>query len=229
MMHVSFHVPHFSNDSSPIRVWEIISWTHYLCHYWPVDWLWVSDKYESEERGWLEAAWVQCPEASPTEVRARPRRAQVTLTDVHLVVTESIIMVTMWSLYATHYYCIQLTSCHCCHVFSVRGSDTDWILRAAPQLCRLCPGPVSSDAGGGGELTRAGHCRQLTLRRNTWGCVTRDNAWRGRHLSWPDSGDNLSPYHLSQDINAETRRNVLYLKRGNSLRWNPSDNVIWEK
>ena len=181
MMHVSFHVPHFSNDSSPIRVWEIISWTHYLC-YWPVDWLWVSDKYESEERGWLEAAWVQCPEASPTEVTARPRRAQVTLTDVHLVVTESIIiMVTMWSLYvcATHYYCCQLTSCHCGHVFSVRGSDTDWSLSSSPALPG--PGPVSSDAGEAGSSLGRSLQTQLTLRRNTWGCVTRDNAWRGRH------------------------------------------------
>ena len=134
MMHVSVDVPHFSHDSRPIRVWEIISWTQYLCN-WPVDWLWVSDKYESEERGWEEAAWVQCPEARLTEVRARPRRAQVTVTDVHLVFTESIIiMVTMWSLYvsAIHYYYCQLTSCHR-HVFSVRVSGTDWTPRAAPQ------------------------------------------------------------------------------------------------
>ncbi len=40
---------------------------------------------------------------------------------------------------------------------------------------------VTQEAGSSLSRGQAGHCRQLTLRRNTGGCVTCDNTWRGRH------------------------------------------------
>ena len=67
----------------------------------------------------MEAAWVQCPEASLSEVTERPSRIQVTA----VTRPESIIVMTL-----TWYLCYTSSLLHGVtgHVCSVRVSGTDW-------------------------------------------------------------------------------------------------------